>query len=571
MALLIVNFPDEVLANILSQKAASNAVLLMWQCGSRILNKRLSRGGCTSFAASVHELIKWPNLLSRLEGLREVSITADVVSESDLDICRNLLKLPSNLSALELSFDGASRLVFETLNFILLDQSTHPLAYQSLAHRFPLLQRLILRNGDCSKSDLFVAAGQFAFLPRSLTSLSMDHHFPGTLTRDMIPPELTRLSCLGPYYRLISFLPLTLTEVNCPLEFAQLHHFPSLTTLELNSQELRGDSLSMLPRGLQRLSLKARNIPSDAFVSGWPIRLTSLYCNSLSTDQLTLLPSTLLWLTVRALMNYTQRSKSLSVDAVVALWPMNLTSLTFKSPISVSVGQLGTFPPLLTTLKRVEIGLKKTCRSIVFPPRLRHLDFCCKFPSTRRSLVTLPQLLETLTANCIAYAELVRVYPPNFHTLRLDSPINCEYLATLPPTLTSLHLHSLETRRPATLRFLPRSLIDLRIVRLPSLVNDFASLPPPLERLNLPSTTFSCEMFMHLPTTIASLSIRSVTHASPENVRCLPLRWLHFLITSPCVSSDQFLSVHESLPETMRLTPGQTKRFSDESNAERWF
>ena len=546
----ISHLPDEILANILSRRhSASDCVVSLWLCGDRTLNTRLSRGGCTSFVTSIYELIKWPRMLSQLKALRQVVIEAKAVREPIKWMSGELLKLPSHLEVLELNFTGSAELFYAFWNSLTTREVIN-FPQHNIGELFPQLQSLMVLSPE---TDRFMSLERTSSLPDTLTSLHLGVMLPLNTEFKRLPPNLTRLHLNSPYYRSLDVLPSTLKESSTCLGFQELGLFPSLTSLIYSYNVDDPHFMPALPRGITHLTT---NFSHPFEFGSWPSNLTSLDCALLYVSELAQLPETLLCLNVGRLPDYTLQLKAMSRESTLALWPKNLTSLIFKAAMEVTGDELDTFPPTLTKLLKVRIVFKRSVSSVVsLSPAIKHLDFSTVYSSSRGSLLKLPPQLETLTAKWKQHESI----PPTLQSLHLEATASLEYLC-LPRNLTSLYIDRLsECTDP--FRYLSRSLTSLSINHSPTLPPaNFANLPKSLKKLSLLYYYAPFDVFMHLPTTIASAQF-SIHSFDPSITPQIPLRWLLYLLESEMIGSkDVFLDILAHCPSDRPLTPKAERR-----------
>lgn len=543
MASSMARLPDEILAYILSHGAVSDMVVSLYLCGDRSLNARLCRGGCTSFVATIDELLQWPQMLSQLKSLREVSLSAREIHQYVHLLRKELLKLPSELEILHLDFPEATETLFATLP----SSSSNPQepslrAMDLVSNRFTQLKSLTLGPRRRLEDTTQMVPQMLASLPRSLLSLGLGDTLPHPFNLDMLPPNLTQLHFpSSDHAPVATSLPRTLTECSSTFSHTDLTHLSSLATLSyLDGTSFSETAAVALPRGLTRLSLQSlQHFDSNL----WPSTLTSMRVGRVDTAILQQLPQSLVSLTIGSLVDYNQQIKALTVEAAIALWPKRLMSLIFENTLSLPFDKIATLPPSLTTIKKVLIGFKRTLKTpITFSPLLKHLEFSCDSTTTHKVFVQLPQL-ETLAVSWKDYAAMISEHPESLRSLHLDSTVRYGYLTSLPRNLTSLYLLRLECKHGDAFQHLPPTLKILKVRYLPSIApKDLAMLPHTLEALFFPTYSADLYSFLYLSTNITSLEFKSIhPWLSPELAAQLPLRWLRFLLTTHLIRSNNEL------------------------------
>lgn len=584
MASSLALFPDEVLANILSHPSASDSVISLWLSGNHALNARLSRGGCTSFVTSVVQLLKWPRLLAELKSLRHIEIRATLVQEPIEWMHQELSKLPSSLTNLHLEFEGATRLISPPTRSFSYSQGSFPLL--DLSSMFPDLLSLYVKNGSI-KSNRLYSEDAVPLLPKRLISLTLDAQIASECY-EMLPRSLTRLDTVRTFKTQTTRqdLPTSLTfcPVLHPLSIEELSYFTSLKILELPPRPALASDISALPSGVTEIRLQFA--PDSLFEpSIWPRNLTSMTVGSLSPTNVASLPDSLLNLTASNIRGLADYVSTLPPDAdPYGFWPKNLVSLSLYSINDVSWTQEAKwFPRTLTSLLHLGVttpndplGLPGDFDSTIFPPLLKHLDFACLMvvPAAKKdsTKLGLPSSLETLKMHWTAYpGDIIVPQIPTSCLTSLDiaSKIPVEHLPLLPRQLTFLDIHGLTGSIAIdSLKHLPSGLKKLHMLfamrhELPA--EAFAYLPRSLKFLKLHQYRALLELYVYLPTTIASVLVGVMEGEFTLDVASrIPLHWLIYLIQDILVISSNLEVLYNLVPEGIRLTPMTTahlKRF----------
>lgn len=522
----LVNLPDEVLANILNRKAASDMVVSLWLCGCPALNIRLSRRGCISFVAKVKRARKWPRILSELKSLRRVVFYADLMLESLTMIAIEVRKLPSQLEEVRLNLPDASLLLFDSRPFLgatdPMDQIRHfntkdPISWP-LHHAYPCLKTLQLEKlgshllalflseavinllpSGLSKLDLrgMKFVGELPSLPQSLTALGFDFlkltHF-NNLTYAGLPPNLRKMSCDSVPTNKIASLP------------------RSLTRGTLNFSGALGPSTTLeIPRGL--LEATVRDIGWDFLDSDEP-RWTSLLPSRLTKltayvgfelDEIPHLPRTLLHIMCARIHGKAKDVKDYLEEAgdefnSEDFWPPSLLSICFFRGERAQ-DELFYEPriPLPRSLRLLDVsGLEPSKKRNFFenaaplPPALTRLKVANHTDNTPlvSCTIDMPASLTFFKATGVHIkSSIANLLTTNLKTLILsDTSADTDHwetaISSLPQTLEKLHFSTIKT---SSLSHLPRGLKCLKCSHFKGIVgpDSLQGLPPALTRLKV--------------------------------------------------------------------------------------
>ena len=541
----LATFPDELLRVILSR---SDGVVFLWLCGNRALNVRLSRGGCTSFVASVCELIKWPRMLSQLKALQQVVIIAKVVREPIEWMHGVVSNLPSQLEVLHLDFPGSLGLI--TIEPPISassppDDSRNDGKLMQVSTMFPNLQSLhVLRCRDRLPKRFSIF--ELHSLPRSLTSLFLDGFLHHSLDCRLYP-NLT-------YYEGFSVTPRS--DI--------IQTMRALRTVTVQQLESSAD-LPDLPPCTTHLILQLGSRLQLAPLK-WPSCLTVLNCSQpLNPTAIRSLPHTVETLTFSKLTGINVISTGNEEFAAKQIWPRGLRSLTFTGGEPIHWSLVCTFPRWLTTLNGVDLLFKRGIYGLEFSSSLRHLSFACALETPKRGSLVLPTNLKSLKICWYKCINIVRKLPKGLTWLDVYAPIPSSHISLLPPGLLKLKIggiyeYSHGEPGDECYEHLPRGLQLLKIKNLWTIPTSFKTLPRSLKLLKLPCCTAKLADFTWLPTSIASLHLKGISDCYANIVPQVPQRWLSFLMESDLVPLLFLEPLCDHWPEEIPITPKQRMR-----------
>lgn len=536
MAFQLADLPAEVLDLILYGKLQSYLVIDLWKCGSTRLCAKLASGvtyldlkdlssGSTS---------RYPKLVSNLRNLRHFSIDrskAPLLSHPH-DLTLELIKL-SSLESLfvRVCLEETKRLF---RNYADRDASSTTLRLCEHGHTeridmqryFPRLRELSLPaafGGDLAgfpptltylKLSHFLNGSAISSLPNSLTHFDAEAadgvHFPADMRW---PSNLTSLSLID-----VRSLSTALYRVKTA-NIVGIRDFPDYLPPELQTlslDRLNEDSIRRLPCSLTELGWHAPLLPPESIAVlpttitllrgqmdfeldqplgitpslpegppiAWPPLLRTLETSSnLSTLALKSLPSGM----TRLEMAVDGREV---LDA--AILPRSLTQLTITRNDAKDWKLLPGLPASLTSLKIAPRSDSSFIRLDLhqLPSRLLDLQILCRRVEMSLVPVVLPLMLQTLV---LPSWDWNRPLPPTLHSLRVDAFLGFKEprislqdpFASLPPTLSSLHINALGCKEIRS-KIAFSSLRNLRNLTCPAVIHSsvLRGLSPHLKNLN---------------------------------------------------------------------------------------
>lgn len=515
MTLRILNFPREILAQVLQYENISHAVVKLWLCGDQILNEwmalRLSEVRLmligTPTGNSLLGQKSPPKMLLQLRSLRNLSLhSAEKLFEERSSWLSFLSMLPDTLESLELvsgpdHFRFLSPDPYSALSMLLEESSSW---YSSL----PVLTSLTLVSEgynwnplpptltylDCRLEFNYavsVTAVRASYLPRSLTRLAGQTEIFNVRFAALVadwasaPPHLAHIDFLAINDEVqdYSWLPTSLTLLNTSPE-AILDYNSKLTrSLPPKLANLKAEvfiatnedvvDLQELPRSLTCLEINAFGQKCLWDPASLPHTLTRLSLDSFSDIDWTSLSSLMMERKVAGAHNWPPHLKSLRFicchsfqSSDFMLLPHTLLHLDVETVDGAVQGSH--LPPHLTSLRLV--GVRLDVNDSPMPQSLTKL-----LVTATHSPTTVPQ--------CLPIGSL-----PNL--LRLEyshsSFIN-------DPGHTALQVLKVSTLKFDELGVLPRNLTKLRISELSELYSSaayanggmFEALPPRLTSLEI--------------------------------------------------------------------------------------
>lgn len=346
--------PHELLTLILGFADVSHAVVALWTCGDKILNKKLSER-----IESVHledrnaaSTSRYPKMLSSLLRLRSLRIIRSGSLGTPALVVEELQKLSSTLLSLELRTDDGMLLLGDiadpnnTSTTLIL-----PSTMWNIGASFPELRKLVVWKLITRRPDALELTPQLRSilpphleylelratiknknnskpldcLPESLQTLKTTELPFSTSSAQFWPPHLTQLcGVMQSAYSPMAITPMAITEIVRVLpqglivapsdflvrvDYSSLVLPPGLTQLEDSRLDMaRMDSFDWMPTQLASLILP-KFTPTAAFILALPSTVTKIH--SLSVD----------WPDITTYLEKTP-SKTLS-----SLWPPNLCDL----------------------------------------------------------------------------------------------------------------------------------------------------------------------------------------------------------------------------------------------------
>ena len=519
MTLELASLPVDILELIVSYVPTHTLSLV--KCGSKVLNYKLETGAGTSVLIEGLEatiLSRWPSVTLRLTKLRRFELKhIDKLDNSDR-IREGLRSLPSSsLRTLTIEcaaagdaffVEGVAKVVDPNLTIksddptflpqVNDDPSVSSSRLWDVNAHFPNLVSLTIKSFSFG---LPWTAADFAHLPRSLESLSLD-----LWTQEPTWDDLTTLP------RDLKFLRLgfqSLLSVKC---YSTLP--PSLTHMDSIRFQ---DPIAFFydpyaPKGLVHVD---RNFPASYALSS--------ILQAVETDPNTFWHPSIAHIALR-------HTHMIPIERVLSLFPKNLVSLTLpRSTQDTLSGDVvkGVLPRTLTALTAASIEWPNITRSTDWPPNLIDLTLLDdrkltikNFPRLPRGLTRLiatepllesaeadtPTLQQVLDAGKrMLRADIALLYPS---TTLSKEQIFQNGLAQLRSRTNPAYYDQLKNGRLAGL---PLSLTEFSFFSTPSLDASFTIIPPPFaQKVILPLYLVGKELslfFASLPSSLAELSV----------------------------------------------------------------
>ena len=498
----LAQFPREILAHILLGPHCSFLSIVLWKCGDRLLQEKLSQ--CITSIDLKDEtqvpLSRWPDCLSRFVNLRNLSIVLSngYLACSPSDLQDSMLSLSPKLEELViisrdkiLASPGNSVICSTSTSFESLLKLDIPiLALESLTNKHHPFYQLLTRNiRDLSLFDL----------PAScyLESSSSQHDWISLNLVESWPPNLEILRNHPVIFNhLLKNLPTSLKTIESIFLDSDIDGFHQYmpTKLELESVEWTLELSLMVPHTVTDLIFLQIGDCGDVHWSQtMPKSLTSLASS--------LIPFELNGLAFRHL------PRTLTKIDGPFTWDGDASSPMIELPNLKIVNAwydmgdtfASKFPPSVTEYAHAG------SISHQLPPNLKHAKF--RDLDTIEEPITAPlQTLEVIGSFPFAGFKYL---PSTLTTLALEIGIDDEFTLDL-PLLTTLKLSYIRISR---FKFLPRSLTSLD-----TFIQDFGS-----------NTELDMSRFGELPRGLKSLWIHSGTATRPRiDSRCF----------TPCVSLE---------------------------------
>lgn len=267
----VVELPTEVLSLITSALNGSD-VARLWISGNRLLQTKLRDGGGVQKLVfrptKRHHMQLWPSLISTFANLTDLEIYDRPCHQSTQIDIDSIAHLPATLRCLRLRFDSCF-FVFQS-------------ALAQYDKLFPHLETLYIADYVHSPLERPIKTPKWPHTVSCLKLGLLSHQW-FDLDLDSLPPSLTTLK--GSFRAILQNdgrFPTTLTSIKLELSPATpsiLSILPdSLLTLSLKSTaEMHASNwdLSLLPRGLESLSMRLLHMTRDSFEQ-LPRSLTSL-------------------------------------------------------------------------------------------------------------------------------------------------------------------------------------------------------------------------------------------------------------------------------------------------------
>lgn len=515
----LLDFPPEVVSQILNCSDVSHASLLLWKCGSKLLHHKMGKFLSSVRLLSDEKILEFeiPKFLLQLHNLRELTIgSARTEIRWWMQLSDALRALPPTLERLILPFDNSNSLFdWRPTGYTeeLLDDAEYhdedewdeerqayvirsPSAvhqYVPLKETFPTLKTLTLGGGYNYLMVWQDHNSQISALPETLTSLeclapgfSVDPKLPlwaAALPRGLL--RLTLLSPISPMNDFFSSLPRTLTDLVCsfmePIPLTAYRDMPPALTRLGSSFEGTWDLETALsfPSSILRLSVTQIDLEH-------------------TEETLLKLPPKLQHLSILISKSGLDASESFAMTpSLLRCLPRTLTYLACD--LSTTQLEIGDLPQGLTSL--MVWWSEETIAAVEFaaalPRSLTHLTLNgVLLPAEPLFFTHLPQGLKTLQANIGDIDGNVDL-PLRLTTLALGpkdtffreeaSQFEDDMDATLNPVVVadmSAPLYfattatlSLTIKRPFPFHALPKTLTELRYTERPFVVQALRFVP----------------------------------------------------------------------------------------------
>jgi hypothetical protein len=488
----------------ISMYLEADQIALLWMCGFKLLNVKLTQGGVAQFAFKLKTWrpIFWPPLLASLNKVSYLRV--EKVSESSILPCPgfdwNLLSQSLVTLKLEARLEGSD---------------PEPFGIRSV---FPSIKKLEV----CYQTDSWASAPNFAINFPNLTSLGWSPFRPWRgmvhcLQVNTLPPSLT---ALHGSFGLIEF---STSDTETASEERQSSTvqlslepcpWPSgLVSIDIRCNESNMSWIKTLPSSLETLAIgrseKLAHVPVDFSFPHLP-RLQTLKLPSLGHE--------------------------LSDENIKAL-PRGLTTLSLYTK-SFKCRQVGFLPPSLTSFRALVCDSGKATvetfaqlpRSLTYMPYFPGLpvEAFPFIPNTATNISCMTKLPESHQTNehiktlQIQHQHLPVIWPPNLTQALIyvreqglgrdkASPkinrLNQDRLRHLPPSLKLLVTTNVDSGLHEIWESLPRGLASLSENRMPH-----------LEPIELPATSSS-----FLPSTMEILQLQTIRIIDDDWFAILPV------------------------------------------------
>lgn len=522
--MMLANFPIEVLTEITALTQCSDALLLLWKCGSRILQAKLAQ--CvTIFDLKDKRLVsrsRYPRLISSFLNLRSLSLNRGkwplMSSGYQLSAELSSLRLPK-LETLALTGGHCDSALVRCNDD---DQLEHPVqtAYSpvktllwNLSESFPMLRTLKLDFKTRNRKALHVG------LPSTLTHLAMpmdnitnfNTPYMSLLPADLLHLEASIYITVSPEV-VPNLTPSCLAWANPPRD---LHTISSVSLTGANPS-----SFGFLPRTMTHCNLGSIS---------WTVELIATLPPGFGTIELDCgLPnaSELIPPMVRRISSHTFKKLPTSINFFESL-PRTLTTLKLEHwyddseewPAKDATSLHSSFwPPALTTLDIMPYLLNENDIETL-PTTLKHLEFCwnSEAPIDCSKLPRGLAKLNVLLNDDFGTLSLLPGFSDSLTTLSLiavskEGTLDSKILSVLPSSLRWLDLQSTLLSISCEDIKWPTALTKLSLSFWPF---DMLSLfPPSLRHFNVISTledSFSPDLtkdyFEHLPVSLETIDL----------------------------------------------------------------
>lgn len=498
----LVTLADDAFLPILSMIGLDAMTLML--TGQRTLMARISRQcrhlGIHLKNRNLKPFRLWPNLLSSLPHLNELSIRVHRIKMTKEDMLCQLRSLPSTLEVLELCYDGAPQIPLLGSIRDFSPPKVTVIDYWHIGETFPTLKKLVLVDR----------------IPKKLSFKSGDVH--------------PRVSANSPEF--FNLFPSTLEHLdwNVRLVFKEcetlLTGLPSsLKYLKFGSKVLSDSLILQLPPHLTELyGLVPKSLPyfgklPRSLTDGdWTWTANFWFTADSFRDFIALIPPSVQSLVNLRITLLDDQSTSLQC---ATLLPKSLTYIRFMFTELVW-DDIQYLPRSITRLSSV--NLSHTSMRVLkgpntapppWPPNLTSMDFPVGNGLLAEQLWLLPRTLKALTGlsvpNRTDVNPSIADLPPHLTILKALFHTDILLSAKFPSSITKLTLYSSQLS-PTVLQCLPPR---LRVLELPhtslesqSEASMIAHIPSTVKKLEF--CNLHCDALSVLPSSLSSLWVKSV-------------------------------------------------------------
>lgn len=492
---------------------------LLWFAGNRLLNSKMARC-CPLFNASLYlgsnRLGEWPRLISEFTSLKRLSIRVYEISAPINEVAASFKQLPPTLTAIYLTFKGASTLPFVNPaeeRFYHLDPA-QPTEYYSadcwsFEEKFPRLKQLTLAEPTELLNFCF-STSSFGIFPQSLEHLCWSGHIVPMTLFSLLPSDLKWLDfCFESQLSLspaqASSLPRGLVHLDyvtvsdedaiarLPRSLMSGFFLPSPSTLSPSLLSALPPSLEIL-YGMFEISFQEFEAIGRPWTSFLPKNMTQLSVgvHPFNPSEIAHLPPALREIISLNLnwFSFDRVFNSEGAEVIQKSWPSNLTSVQLSGLLPANY-LLNYFPPTLKELTGFTVGHRDdffTDTSVGFPPSLEHLQLYCMSSSALKITAVLPLPMKVFNLQGTALSpSSFSMLPRDLVTLLIPNTTVSESedcMSQLPPTITKLLMAGLPA---SSFSILPRSLTELKTYNISGTVTDdvMSQLPTSMKRVEL--------------------------------------------------------------------------------------
>lgn len=488
-------------------------VVKLWTAGSPALNSVIA-SSCTTWISSTQyekpEFKKWPRMISELRSLKVLLFLANASPEPIQDISNQVKKLSPALTALYLTFDGASTIFFENpAEMMQTALSGTSGDCWDVAKVFPRLETVRLRE-SMGTYPFSVSTSSFGIFPPTLLELEWCCRISSITLFSLLPAGLQRLDLVfdDPVAKLsppqVASLPRGLTSLN-KVSVGSADGFARLPSSLRDGFWLADHvrftpaTLALLPPGMQNMFAMHLEFPEEEFRgTGLPwtaalpreiIHLGSYSpCLQLRPSDIEYLPKTLTMLRFAfSDDDWTLKIASVGAEALQKMWPpiLSCINLDFLKPISPKF--LSVLPDSLTQL--VPIHIRSETRELFdgarLPPKLTRLSVLqhssSEVPQQYNISEPMPLGLKELTMSHVYLSASSLPFLPSGLTalglphMTLSSPAEVDMVKSMPKSLTFLEVRSIAS---AALPIIPSTLKELSVRSITGMVHQTMYIGP---------------------------------------------------------------------------------------------